>query len=97
MATMLKEEKYMLQIAYEEHVLQVQELVWGSESWPEKFRVQLPTSNGKKTTTIYGTTSREVVEVAAEYLSSCATTRPFPPGTENRVSSMNALGYRFEH
>ena len=44
MATMIKEEKYMLYLGTEEHVLRVQELVWGLEPWPEKFRALLPES-----------------------------------------------------
>ena len=69
MATMIKEQRYIVYIGTEEHVLRVQELLWGLESWPERFRVLLPTSREWTATTIYGSTARETAERAMEYLS----------------------------
>lgn len=70
MATMIEEEKYILYIGTEEYVLGVQELLWGSEPWPERFRVQIPASAERKATTVYGSTGSEAAERATEYLTS---------------------------
>jgi hypothetical protein len=72
MATMIKEEKYILYIGTEEYVLGVQELLWGLEAWPEKFRALLPESGEWTATTVYGSSGREAAERAMEYLSSYA-------------------------
>jgi phenylacetate-coenzyme A ligase PaaK-like adenylate-forming protein len=72
MASLIREDRYLLRIGAEEHILRVQELVWGSERWPEPFRVEICASGGHKAAKFYGTSAREVVEMAAEYLSSAA-------------------------
>ena len=69
MATMIKEERYILYVGTEEYVLRVQELLWGLEPWPERFRAQIPRSGDMNATTVYGSTGREVAERATEYLS----------------------------
>ena len=70
MATLIREERYILRSGTEENILRVQELVWGSESWPERFRVELPAAHGHKPAKFYGTSAREVVELAADFLAS---------------------------
>ena len=70
MATMINEEKYILYIGTEEHVLRVQELLWGLEPWPEKFRALLPASREWTATAVYGSSGREAAERAMEFLSS---------------------------
>ena len=69
MATMIKEEKYVVYMGIEEHVLRVQELLGGLEPWPERFRAQMPATAERQATTLYGCTGREVVELATEFLS----------------------------
>ena len=69
MATILKEERYIVSIGLKEYVLRVQRLVGGLESWPEKFRVQIPASQERMATTVYGSTGKEVAERAVDYLS----------------------------
>jgi phenylacetate-coenzyme A ligase PaaK-like adenylate-forming protein len=69
MATVIREEKYILYLATEEHILRVQELVWGLEPWPEKFRALLPESPRWTATMVYGSSGREAVGQAMEYLS----------------------------
>jgi hypothetical protein len=69
MATMIKEEKYILYLDGEEHVLRVQELVLSLEPWPEKFRALLPASRRWTATMVYGFSGREAVERAMHYLS----------------------------
>jgi hypothetical protein len=68
MATMVKEERYIFRLHGAEHELRVQELVWGSEVWPERFRVELPAPDDREAVAFYGATGREAVERAAEYL-----------------------------
>jgi hypothetical protein len=75
MATILKEERYIAYIGTEEHVLRVQELLGGSEAWPERFRVQIPASRERPSRTFYGSTGRGVVEQATEYLSNLSAAR----------------------
>lgn len=75
MATMIKEETYIVYTGTEEHVLRVQELLGGLEPWPEKFRTQIPASAGRQATTVYGSTGREVVELATDYLSKFSVAR----------------------
>jgi hypothetical protein len=50
-------------------VLRVEELVWGSTTWPERFRVRVPAARTRNSRKFYGTTAREAVERAIEYLS----------------------------
>ena len=78
MATMIREEKYILYLDTEEHVLRVQELVWGLEPWPEKFRALLPASRRWTATMVYGSSGREAVEQAMEYLSLYSVPRMTP-------------------
>jgi len=70
MGDLIKEERYVFFVGTTEHVLRVEELVWGSTTWPERFRVHVSavrTRDGRK---FYGTTAREALERAIEYLSS---------------------------
>jgi hypothetical protein len=75
MATIIKEERYIVYIGTEERVLRVQELLGGLEPWPEKFRTQIPASAERQATTVYGSTGREVVERATEFLSKFSVAR----------------------
>ena len=68
MDSLIKEERYVSSIGPVEHVLLVQEQIRGSEPWPERFRVQVPASPTRPARTIYGSTAREAVERAVEYL-----------------------------
>jgi hypothetical protein len=83
MAAMIKEERYIVYIGTEEHVMRVQELLWGLDSWPERFRVLLPASKESTATTIYGSTGREAAERATEFLSRLAS-------AHNRLSHAKA-------
>ena len=69
MAAMVKEEWYIVYVGTAEHRLRAQELLWGLEPWPERFRIVLPASREWASTTIYGSTGREAAERAVEYLS----------------------------
>ena len=72
MATIIKEQKYIVYIGAQEHVLRVQELLSGQDSWPEKFRALLPASPEWTATMVYGSTEIEAAERAMKYLSSYA-------------------------
>jgi hypothetical protein len=69
MAELIKEERYIFSAGAKEYVSRVQELVWGTMAWPERFRIDVPTSHarGRKA---YGMTAREAVERAIVCLSS---------------------------
>jgi len=69
MATMIKEEQYIICIGAEEHVIRVQELLWGSEAWPERFRARISQSMERLAITVYGSSGREVAERPVERLS----------------------------
>ena len=71
METIIKEERYIVRVGYEEHVLRVQELVSGPDYWHNPFRVQLEASARREARTIFGADSREVVEKATDYIRSC--------------------------
>jgi hypothetical protein len=68
MASMIKEERYVIEVGNQTHILLLQELLWGSEWWPERFRVQLPAANGRSAENIFGSSARETLEMAAECL-----------------------------
>jgi len=70
MATMIKEERYVVYIDTEEYALRVQELLCGLEPWPERFRALLPESYKWTATVVYGSSGREAAERAMKYLSS---------------------------
>lgn len=70
MSELVKEERFIFCVGTEEHVLRVQQQIWGSTPWPERFRVELPASLIRDGRKCYGTTAREAVELAVEYLSS---------------------------
>ncbi len=75
MATTIKEERYIVYIGTEEHVLRVQELLGGLEPWPKRFRIQIPASAERQATTVFGSTEREVVERSTEFLSKFSVAR----------------------
>lgn len=68
MSYLVKEEHYVVCDGTEKLTLRVEELVWGYEPWPGKFRVQIRGSNGRNMASVYGQTSREAAETAAECL-----------------------------
>lgn len=70
MPELIKEERYILRVGTEEHVLRVQQLLQGSTPWSERFRIELPASRTRNARKFYGTTAREVVDLAVEFLSS---------------------------
>lgn len=70
MTTLLREERYVLQIGSEEYVLRAQELIRGANPWPGKCRVQLAASGAREGKKFYGATPREAAERAVDYLSS---------------------------
>jgi hypothetical protein len=51
---MIKEEKYIIYIyiGIKKHVLRVQEILWGLEPWPERFRPQISASSERKANTV---------------------------------------------
>lgn len=72
MANLVREERYILQIGTEEHILRVQELLSGAEIWPEKYRIQVPASPLREAKKFYGATSRAAVDRAVRYLTAFA-------------------------
>lgn len=70
MSDLAKKERYIVLLGTEEHVLRVQELVSGPTLWPSPFRIQLAASSSQVGKTFYGASALEVVERAAQYLSS---------------------------
>jgi len=68
METVIKEERYILQIGCHEHVLRVQELLNGVAPWPDRFRVHLVASHSHPGKTIYAASAEETVKLAATYL-----------------------------
>jgi hypothetical protein len=70
MASLIREERYIFQVETEADVLRVQEMVWGSDPWPEKFRVQVPASSEHGGKTFYGSTAQEAAERGVEYITS---------------------------
>jgi len=69
MAELIREERYLFFSSTKEHVLRVQELLWGSPAWPERFRIHVHAYYRRDAKNFYGTTAREAVERAIEYLS----------------------------
>jgi hypothetical protein len=67
-AQLIREFRYILQVGAEEIDMRVQELVWGSERWPERCRIHVTASHTRKAQRFYGATPRETVEQAVEYL-----------------------------
>lgn len=67
---LIKEHRFTFQIGAEEHVLRVQELVWGPERWPEQCRIHLEASHTREARHFYGGTPLETARKAAEYLTS---------------------------
>jgi len=68
MNTLIKEEQYIMRVGTDTYSVRVQEFVWGSEPWPEKFRALVCAPNEWNATPVYGSTSREAAEAAAEYI-----------------------------
>ena len=70
MGELIKEERYIFSQGPQEHVLRVQELLSGPVAWPERFCIHLPASHTQPAKKFYGTTAREAVDLAIEFLSS---------------------------
>ncbi len=68
MNTLIKEEQYIMCIGADKYSLRVQEFIWGSEPWPERFRALICAPDNSGAFPVYGSTSGEAVEAAAEYL-----------------------------
>jgi hypothetical protein len=84
---LIKEERYVFFVGTKEHVLNVEELVWGSTTWPERFRIHVPAAYTRDSKKFYGTTAREAVEQAVEYLSSpVCEARPAPSLVRGRLN-----------
>jgi hypothetical protein len=54
----------------EEHILRVEELVWGPASWPKRLRICVPQPTRETARSSMEPSAREGVERAMEYLSS---------------------------
>jgi hypothetical protein len=74
--TILREERYIIFVGSQELVLRIQEFLSGTESWPGRFRLNLPASDSYKARTFYGGSSFEVAREAVEYLESKVTQDP---------------------
>ncbi len=81
---LIKEERYFFFVGTNEHALRVEELVWGLTTWPEKFRVRVPAACTRDSKEFYGTTAREAVERAIEYLSSTVCEARLAPSLARR-------------
>ena len=70
MATILREERYVVRIGSDgdEHILLVQELVAGSEVWPNNFCLQLPAAANRPARIFYGQSANDVAREAADFL-----------------------------
>jgi hypothetical protein len=66
---LIKQERFICYLGMEQQVLRVDELISGSEQWPERFRSLLAASHTREAKTIYGSTAREAAERAVVYLS----------------------------
>jgi len=80
MASLMREERFVFQFGTEEHVLRVQEMLWGPEGWPGPCRILVPASHRREARSFYGATPREVAEKAADYLAgSVSPSEKVPP------------------
>jgi hypothetical protein len=70
MAELTKEERFLFFVGTTEHVLRVQELLWGSTAWPERFRIHVHGSYRRDAKNFCRPTARQAVERAIAYLSS---------------------------
>lgn len=69
MDPLLKAERYISQIGTTETFARIEELIRGMECWPEKFRTHVTATHDHAAKTVYGSTAREAVEKAVEYIS----------------------------
>ena len=74
MNTLIKEEQYIMYVGTDRYALRVQEFVSGLEPWPDKFRALICAPDEWSATPVYGSTSREAAEAAADYILSLAAT-----------------------
>lgn len=72
-ATVIREERYLVEIGAEQFILRVQELISGCAFWPGKFRIHVPASQDGRSTTVYGATALETIENATQLLRKHAT------------------------
>ena len=70
MHTILREERYIIVIGPQQHLLRIQELLSGPERWPGAFRLVLAASHYHKAHTFHGCSALDVATDAARYLSS---------------------------
>ena len=50
---LIKQERFICYLGMEQQVLRVDELISGSEQWPERFRALLAASHTREAKTIY--------------------------------------------
>ena len=71
MATLIKEERYLVRIGSHEYVLRPQLLLSGNEVWPERWLVDVAASSEIQPRRFYGKTSLQVAAKAARHLATC--------------------------
>lgn len=70
--SLIREERFILRLGAEEHILRIQERLAGSDIWPKPFRVLLPAQRTRPARRFYGASCLEVAAQAAAYLTAPA-------------------------
>ena len=68
MAALVKEERFVVRIGNEEHILRAQQLVLGNEKWPDEWQLTVAASHGRSAKCFYAATSVAVAAKAMNYL-----------------------------
>jgi hypothetical protein len=84
MESLIREERYIVFDGGNEYVLRVQEIMSGTVIWPGKLRVEIAASADRAAAKFYGATVSEVVEKAANYLSSSVSDSRYNIGSKFR-------------
>jgi len=68
MFTLLKEHRYFANIGVETVTLRVEELLSGTEGWPDMFRLRIAAGLNNEARIFYGKTHDQVASDGAEFL-----------------------------
>ena len=68
MFTLVRQHRYEVKVGSVSHVLRIEELVSGPDSWGGVFRLVIAANGSTEAKTVYGTTANEVAHRAAELI-----------------------------
>jgi hypothetical protein len=66
--SLIREHRYVLEMAVDSTILRIEEFISGPVIWPQKYRLRLHATHGRPAKSFYGDSPQSVAEQAAEFI-----------------------------